>query len=290
LWAILLIPAWLCMQQETEIRTLTWIVTVILLLLLFCWLGMLVWNKKYRLLLKKTIAPVSRLLRGGWDRWDVIVAAAFLLVLSVWIFCPMPFSETYDTPERVVSYLQEGRFFAGNILTGEPVQTDVSWLDSAQALPALYACVCSLFRIPVMSLLYIVLPVPYLLLIFAVQKELAACFFPKQKWLQALFILSFALLTVFGGRAYMNTSYGILYFWYEGTVLFSNVVLPLCFLFFLQKKPPIFWILLILDAILLAGFAKGIAVLAAAVCCLVCAHILERVTEGLRGGRCRLWK
>jgi hypothetical protein len=251
---------------------------------------MLVWNKKYRLLLKKTIAPVSRLLRGGWDRWDVIVAAAFLLVLSVWIFCPMPFSETYDTPERVVSYVQEGRFFAGNILTGEPAQTEVSWLDSAQALPALYACLCSLFRIPVIKLLYIVLPIPYLLLIFAVQKELAACFFPKEKWLHVLFILSFALLTIFGGRAYMNTSYGILYFWYEGAVLFSNVVLPACFLFFLQKKPPLFGVLLILDAILLAGAAKAAAVLAVQIICFACACILEKVTERLRGGRCRLWK
>lgn len=140
-------------------------------------------------------------------------------------------------------FLLSERFYAGVLLrytgegTDDPFTGQLSGFNAltgaaddlplrGNVLPVLYACLCRGFSLTPAQLLLQYLPPFLLLLIFLAMAALFTVLPVKNENL-SLYLLFFALATICGASAYMNTSYGVLFAVYEGSVLSDHLVLCL---------------------------------------------------------------
>lgn len=213
--------------------------------------------KDYRCFCRKGLKN----LKAQIDRTWCLFAAAYLLIALVYVIRPFPLETGFDTPERVVTILQTGLLSGTNHLTGEITGQIISLKECTRNLPLFYACLCRWFAVSPAKLLFSVIPFTNLLLIFLAAASLAKCFFAGMKRMRAEYLILFSLLTLCGNEAYMNTSYGILHFPYEGQTLFSSMILPLAFAACWEKVDVCLLLLLMINALFLAGPENGLLIL-----------------------------
>ena len=158
--------------------------------------------------------------KGG--KQIVFLLIAFLAICASYYLKGFTLESYYDTPERVQTILFTGQLSGFNALTGAADDLPLR----GNVLPVLYACLCRGFSLTPAQLLLQYLPPFLLLLIFL---EMAALFtvLPVKNENLSLYLLFFALATICGASAYMNTSYGVLFAVYEGSVLSDHLVLCL---------------------------------------------------------------
>lgn len=239
--------------------------------------------------------------QGDWrrpDKAELSVVFAYLLVAFVYVLRPFPLETGFDTPEQVITLLQTGMLSGTNPLTGEVTGVVPSMKECMENLPLFYGCLCKWFSVSPTNLLFRVIPFVNLFLLFQVMDSLAGCFWsgqeePKEgKRKRALFLLFFSLLTLCGNKAYMNTSYGILHFPYEGMTLFSGAILPLGFVACfrdvsrLRDVDAAMLLLLAVNAVFLAGVEKGFGILLIEIIVLLFSRLLFTLWKR----RSRLWK
>lgn len=243
---------------------------------------------------------IFRRITGQRFRWkpgrpELTVMAAYVLVALVYVLRPFPLETGFDTPERVVTLLQTGMLSGTNPLTGEVTGAAggiPSLKECLENLPLFYACLCRWFSVSPTKLLFGVIPFVNLFLIFQVMDSFACCFWDRRTEQQPVFLLFFALLTLCGNKAYMNTSYGILHFPYEGMTLFSGAILPLgfvaCFrgVTCLRDVDGGVLLLLMVNSVFLAGFEKGFWIFLIEVIVL----LVSRLIFNLWRRRSPLWK
>lgn len=175
------------------------------------------------------VLPSYRRFTAGQFTWKekggkqiIFLLIAFLAICASYYLKGFTLEAYYDTPERVQTILFTGQLSGFNALTGAmdalPLQGGV--------LPVLYACLCRAFSLTPAQLLFQYLPPFLLLLIFMAMAALFAVL-PVKKENLPVYLLFFALATICGASAYMNTSYGVLFAVYEGSVLSDYLVLCL---------------------------------------------------------------
>ena len=158
--------------------------------------------------------------KGG--KQIVFLLIAFLAICASYYLKGFTLESYYDTPERVQTILFTGQLSGFNALTGAADDLPLR----GNVLPVLYACLCRGFSLTPAQLLLQYLPPFLLLLIFLAMAALFTVLPVKNENL-SLYLLFFALATICGASAYMNTSYGVLFAVYEGSVLSDHLVLCL---------------------------------------------------------------
>ena len=158
--------------------------------------------------------------KGG--KQIVFLLIAFLAICASYYLKGFTLESYYDTPERVQTILFTGQLSGFNALTGAADDLPLR----GNVLPVLYACLCRGFSLTPAQLLLQYLPPFLLLLIFLAMAALFTVLPVKNENL-SLYLLFFAIATICGASAYMNTSYGVLFAVYEGSVLSDHLVLCL---------------------------------------------------------------
>ena len=158
--------------------------------------------------------------KGG--KQVLLLLGAFLMICISYYLKGFTLELYYDTPERVQTILFTGQLSGVSALTGA---ADVQPLRG-NVLPVLYACLCRAFSLTPAQLLFQYLP-PFLLLLIFLAMAALLTVLPVKKENLSVYLLFFALATICGASAYMNTSYGVLFAVYEGSVLSDYLVLCL---------------------------------------------------------------
>ncbi len=223
----------------------------------------------YRVYVTEGVWAFGRSLRepSQWKSY-VPVVFSFVLVAAVYSIYPFQLQELFDTPERVITILDTGRLSGWNVFTGEVASAAGNWKQQLCNVPLLYACLCRWFSLPVITLLSDVIPYGVLVLAFCVIAEFARLF-SEQKEGCVFALVLFALLTMCGSEAYMNTSYGLLHAAYEPMTMFSSVILPLGFVYAVSRKNIVFLILTWMNGLFLVGVEKAVMILAAQLLCMI---------------------
>ncbi len=158
--------------------------------------------------------------KGGKQVFLLLIA--FLAICISYYLKGFTLESYYDTPERVQTILFTGRLSGVNALTGAADDLPLR----GYVLPVLYACLCRAFSLSPAQLLLQYLP-PFLLLLIFLAMAALFTVLPVKKENLPVYLLFFALATICGASAYMNTSYGVLFAVYEGSVLSDYLVLCL---------------------------------------------------------------
>lgn len=220
--------------------------------------------------------------------------AAYFMISFLYVVRPFPLETGYDTPERVVTMLQTGQMTGTNILTGEVTDEVLSLTETPMALPLLYTCLCTWFSLSPGKLMFEIIPFVVLFFVLQVVYAFGGCIWKEKKEAgnRAWFLFFFAFVTLCGNKAYMNVSYGLLHFPYEGKTLFSVGLLPLAFVTCMQElsgRRYADWaelLLLLVNSVLLVGPGKGVGIMLTEILVL----LVSRLILDFWKGRGRLWK
>ena len=175
------------------------------------------------------LLPSYRRFTAGQFTWRekggkqvLLLLIAFLMICVSYYLKGFTLELYYDTPERVQTILFTGQLSGIDALTGAADDLPLR----GNVLPVLYACLCRAFSLTPAQLLLQYLP-PFLLLLIFLAMAALFTVLPVKKESLPVYLLFFALATICGASAYMNTSYGVLFAVYEGSVLSDYLVLCL---------------------------------------------------------------
>ena len=175
------------------------------------------------------LLPSYRRFTAGQFTWRekggkqvLLLLIAFLMICVSYYLKGLTLELYYDTPERVQTILFTGQLSGIDALTGAADDLPLR----GNVLPVLYACLCRAFSLTPAQLLLQYLP-PFLLLLIFLAMAALFTVLPVKKESLPVYLLFFALATICGASAYMNTSYGVLFAVYEGSVLSDYLVLCL---------------------------------------------------------------
>lgn len=209
----------------------------------------------------------------------MVFALAFALVAGIYLLQPFLLEPGHDTAEKVVTMVDTGVLSGWDALTGEAGPVQGNWKQQLENLPVFYAGLCKLFSLSPASVLFGIVPYVVLFTVFCVISLFAELWFGQEKkgcvWAAVLF----ALITICGNTAYMNTSFGLLHYPYEAMTLFSCILLPLAF-YVATAKENLIWILLVFgNAVFAAGIEKALVILLLQAVCYVIARVFSRLFE-----------
>lgn len=160
-------------------------------------------------------------------------------------------SETFSVPEQVLAVMQTGDLAA-----------------AADHTALFYVLVCKWSGVSASGMLFRVIPYVVLLLAFCVMQRLATACFGREAKAGGIFLLMYALIVLCGNEAYMNPSYGLLHFPYEGMTFVSDICIPYVFMLFLDRERKWYLVPVLLSAVAGAGIPKGGALLCMEILCL----------------------
>ena len=170
--------------------------------------------------------------KNGCLREMVLIVPAFVLAGSSLFFYAPKLESWYLVPETVNTILDTGSLQGYNPLTGQPLGAPKGIGESFLNLPAFYACLAKWFQVDIKVLLFRLMPFWVLFISFLVFYQFAAFLFGKWKKGRILFLWVYALVLLLGDRAYMNESYQMLHYAYEGRAILTGILLPYCFYLF----------------------------------------------------------
>lgn len=162
----------------------------------------------------------------------LLILPAFALVGSFLFFHAPKLESWYLVPETVNTMIDTGSLQGYNPLTGQPLAAPKGIGQSFLNLPAFYACLAKWFQVDTKTLLFRLMPLWILFISFLVFYQFAAFLFGKWKKGRILFLWVYALVLLLGDRAYMNESYQMLHYAYEGRAILTGILLPYCFYLF----------------------------------------------------------
>lgn len=245
-----------------------------LLILLFC-MVMLFAVRGYR----EMFAGAFLGLKKKPAKEDVYIAFAFLLVAVLYFLRPFSIEPTHDTAEQVVTIVDTGRMTGVNPLTGLEAPVKGNWKDQLENLPLMYATLCRWTGLSPAQVLFDVVPFVVLFFAFCVISTFVDVAFEKHKMSRAAALVLFAMITVCGNVAYMNTSYGLIHYPYEAMTIFSSILLPLAFFYAMSREHLLLILCVWINAVFAAGAEKAAVILGVQVVCYLAAYLVYRFAE-----------
>lgn len=225
---------------------------------------------------------VILIVKSAWKeikKEDLLIAFAFLLVALIYLIRPFSIEPGHDTAERVVTVVNTGRLMGADVLTEAEVAVSGNWKQQLENLPLFYACLCKWSGLLPADILFSVMPYVILVLVFCVISAFSDRIFQKDKASRRLALLLFAMITVCGNTAYMNTSYGFLHYPYEAMTIFSGILLPLLFLYAFSREHIVLLLLVGVSAVFLVGVEKAVWLIALLVICYAATLLVSRFAE-----------
>ncbi len=212
-------------------------------------------------------------------RAEVYIAFAFLFVAGLYMMSPFSIEPAHDTAEQVVTCLDTGRLTGTDALTGELVPVQGNWKQQLENLPLFYACLCRWSGLSPACILFRVIPYVVLALAFCVVSAFAGFVFGTHKMSRVAALVLFAVITLCGNVAYMNTSYGLLHYPYEAMTIFSSILLPLAFYFAWSREHVVMLLLVCINAVFAAGVQKAVVLIAVMGICYMIAMVVTHLAE-----------
>ncbi len=146
------------------------------------------------------------------------------------------------TVETVNSFLETGRVYQVNPLTGQAYELGIPSRLKILCLPSLYAFICNIFKLDAIRVVWTIVPVVTLLAGYVAYSVLARLFFPENGVLRGCFLVLVALLFWVGDYKYCMDGFGVLHCGYRGVTIRSVILVPYMMSLVLRKK----WILAVL--------------------------------------------
>lgn len=212
-------------------------------------------------------------------RAEISIALAFCLVAGLYLMQPFSIEPSHDTAEKVVTCLDTGLLTGTDALTGEGAPAPGNWKQQLENLPLFYACLCKWSGLSPADVLFGVIPYVVLVLAFCVIAAFAEHVFEKHRMSRAAALAIFAIVTLCGNAAYMNTSYGLLHYPYEAMTLFSCILLPLAFYYAWTREHVVLFLLVCANAVFAAGLQKAVVIPVFMGICYVLALFVTRLAE-----------
>ncbi len=221
-------------------------------------------DRSSRRMLKALISQIVTKMKKA-DGWFALIGIAYLLIAVYYLVSPFSIEMNFDTPESVVTIVDRGELTGADVMTGKEITISGNWKEQICNLPVFYAVLCKMTGLSPAQILFDVVPYVALVLVFCVIGQWFDLFFGENRRAKSYAFLLCAMVTVFGSKAYMNTSYGVLHVPYEGMTLLSSVLLPLCFVICIQKgrwvEKTVWLVLIVINAALCAGVEAALVLL-----------------------------
>lgn len=245
-----------------------------LLILIFC-IVLLFVIRGYRNMFVKACSGLKK----KPAREDFYIAFAFVLVAALYLLDPFSVEPTHDTAEKVVTIVDTGRLAGTDPLTGMDAPIKGNWKDQLENLPLIYAMLCRWTGLSPAQVLFDVVPYVVLFFAFCVISTFVDVAFEKHKMSRAASLMLFALITLCGNVAYMNTSYGLLHYPYEAMTIFSSILLPLAFFYAMSRERMLLILCVWINAVFAVGAQKAAVILGLQIICYVAAYLVYRFAE-----------
>ncbi len=224
----------------------------------------LVFGKKIRSLEKEQAAACIRGFREQ-KKALAIVVVCFCISLIATLLSKTPFeSDMYDTAERARMIMESGGFFGIDALTGQ-LSAGITLKERLMGLPAFYGATASLFHVPLLPFLQVLIPGYLLILVFLFLLRLSEKTKKMGAGYEAL-CFGFLLALLCAGSAYRNPFYDLLHLPFEGRCFLAIWLLPLGLLLLLEQKK---WpgrigvlLLVLFVAAFFGGLAEGVLIAA----------------------------
>lgn len=172
------------------------------------------------------VYPLLCLLIGG--------LILFQIIWNDWMH--VPYLKDNVTGEIVQTMLATDSFYQVNPMTGQPFEAGMPLRLQILSLPTLFAAVCRLTGLPVITVVYRIFPMLCLLLSYLVYAGFAVYFFPAEGKKQALFLLFVALVYQFGCYGTAMDSFLLFFCGFQGEAFRAAVILPYALLCCLKKR------------------------------------------------------
>lgn len=162
----------------------------------------------------------------------------FLMILQViWNYwMHIPYISSDITGETVQTFLTSDGVYTVNPLTGEAFTAGMPMRLKILCLPTLYGAVCKWTGIPVVLLVYGIVPTIVLIVSYLVYSRWALYLFPQEGKKQAFFMLFTVLVYQFGCYAAAMDGYALFFAGYTGAGIRAGIILPYALLCCLQRK------------------------------------------------------
>lgn len=245
-----------------------------LLLLIFCAVLIAV--------VRRLRQPLLRALSGlkkKPGRAELYIVLAFLFVAGLYVMRPFSIEPAHDTAEKVVTCLDTGLLTGTDALTGELAPAQGNWRQQLENLPVFYACLCRWSGLSPTDVLFCVIPYAVLVFAFFTISAFADFAFHTHKMSRVAALVLFAIITLCGNTAYMNTSYGFLHYPYEAMTIFSSILLPLAFYFVWSRAHVVMLLMLCINAVFAVGVQKAVVLMALMGICYALAVVVTRLAE-----------
>jgi len=245
-----------------------------LLVLVFC-MVMLFAIRGYREMFAKAFLRLKK----RPEKEDFYIVLAFLLVAVLYLLDPFSIEPAHDTAEKVVTIVDSGRFSGTNPLTALEAPVKGNWKDQLENLPLIYAVFCEWTGLSPAQVLFDVAPYIVLFFAFCVISTFVDVAFEKHRMSRAASLVLFAMITVCGNVAYMNTSYGLIHYPYEAMTIFSSILLPLAFFYAMSREHILLILCVWINAVFAVGVQKAAVILGLQVICYFAAYLIYRLAE-----------
>lgn len=178
--------------------------------------------------------------RAPLTRSEIGLLAFFLLLAASQVGFILSGADLYIqgdmTAETVENFLQTGSIYGENPLTGDLAGEEMPFRLKILCLPALYASLCRLLRLPPRFLVWKAVPVAVLLGSYAAYACLGRSLFSDNRRKRLLFLACVALLFWVGSYAPGVDGFGLLTGGWRGEILRGAILVPYAVSLCLRRK------------------------------------------------------
>ncbi|MBP5282829.1 MAG: hypothetical protein J6Z22_10070 [Lachnospiraceae bacterium] len=167
-----------------------------------------------------------------WGVFGLLLAGQVILIL----FSGRIFQEQDLTLETVMSFLQTGKLYEINPMTGAPYEMGLPTRLKILCLPTLYASLSTLPKVRPEDVVWHFVPFITLVASYLAYTSLGRTLFPKSGRHLGIFLLIVSLLVYAGAYGYGMEGFGLLHVGFQGTTIRSAVLLPYLFSLCLRRK------------------------------------------------------
>ena len=189
---------------------------------------------------KANKTPGKLELLKGLEIQDKVLWAAFFALFAgqaLWICLGTSVYQDQDlTLETVMSFLQTGKLYEINPMTGAPYEMGLPSRLKILCLPTLYASLSTLPKVSPEDVVWHFIPFVTLVASYLAYLSLGRTLFPDSKRHLGTFLLFVALLVFAGAYGYGMEGFGLLHVGFQGTTIRGAVLIPYLFSLCLRKK------------------------------------------------------
>lgn len=167
----------------------------------------------------------------------IMLLGLIVILQMVWYYLMhLPYLKNDITGETVQTILAVNSIYEVNPLTGQAFSAGMPMRLKILVLPTLFAFICRVTGMPVITLCYSVIPCVVLLLSYTVYLGWAEYLFPEEGKKRILFLYFTVLIYQFGAYSLPMDGYSLFFGGFQGEAVRTGVILPYALLCCLRGR------------------------------------------------------